>query len=95
MLDERVRAITAGLGLKELRALLRGDPATERPNPRYRVHITPGLFVGALLSDRDHHRGYLDDLLHPLAVGSLWVDPELAKRDPLWVPSTRPTPAGC
>jgi quinol-cytochrome oxidoreductase complex cytochrome b subunit len=44
MLDERVRAITAGLGLKELRAVLRGDPATERPNPRYRVHITSFLF---------------------------------------------------
>ncbi len=44
LLDERVRAITAGLGLKELRAVLRGDPATERPNPRYRVHITSFLF---------------------------------------------------
>ena len=44
MLDERVRVITAGLGLKELRALLRGDAATERPNPRYRVHITSFLF---------------------------------------------------
>jgi ubiquinol-cytochrome c reductase cytochrome b subunit len=44
LLDERVRIITAGLGLKELRAVLRGDPATERPNPRYRVHITSFLF---------------------------------------------------
>jgi ubiquinol-cytochrome c reductase cytochrome b subunit len=42
--DERVRIITAGLGLKELRAVMRGDPATERPNPRYRVHITSFLF---------------------------------------------------
>jgi quinol-cytochrome oxidoreductase complex cytochrome b subunit len=40
LLDDRVRIITAGLGLKELRAVLRGDPATERPNPRYRAHIT-------------------------------------------------------
>jgi ubiquinol-cytochrome c reductase cytochrome b subunit len=44
LLDERVRIITAGLGLKELRAVIRGDPATERPNPRYRVHITSFLF---------------------------------------------------
>ncbi len=44
LLDERVRIITAGLGLKELRAVLRGDPATERPNPRYRVHTTSFIF---------------------------------------------------
>lgn len=44
LLDERVRIITAGLGLKELRAVMRGDPASERPNPRYRVHITSFLF---------------------------------------------------
>jgi quinol-cytochrome oxidoreductase complex cytochrome b subunit len=44
LLDERVRIITAGLGLKELRAVLRGDPPTERPNPRYRVHITSFVF---------------------------------------------------
>ena len=44
LLDERVRIITAGLGLKELRAVLRGDPATERPNPRYRVHTTSFVF---------------------------------------------------
>jgi ubiquinol-cytochrome c reductase cytochrome b subunit len=43
-LDSRVRAITAGLGLKELRAVLRGDPPTERPNPRYKVHTTSFLF---------------------------------------------------
>ncbi len=43
-LDSRVRAITAGLGLKELRAVMRGDPPTERPNPRYKVHTTSFLF---------------------------------------------------
>ena len=42
--DNRVRAITAGLGLNELRALLRGDPPTEKPNPRYKVHTTSFLF---------------------------------------------------
>ncbi len=40
LVDQRVRIITAGVGLDELRALLRGDPPTERPNPRYRVHVT-------------------------------------------------------
>lgn len=44
IIDQRVRIITAGLGLKELRAVLRGDPPTERPNPRYRVHTTSFLF---------------------------------------------------
>jgi ubiquinol-cytochrome c reductase cytochrome b subunit len=44
LLDERVRIITAGLGLKELRAVLRGDPPTEKPNPRYRVHTTSFVF---------------------------------------------------
>jgi quinol-cytochrome oxidoreductase complex cytochrome b subunit len=40
IIDQRVRIITAGVGLDELRAILRGDPPTERPNPRYRVHVT-------------------------------------------------------
>lgn len=43
-LDQRVRIITAGLGLDELRAVLRGEPPTERPNPRYKVHTTSFLF---------------------------------------------------
>ncbi len=43
-LDNRVRAITAGLSLEELRAVMRGDPPTERPNPRYKVHVTSFLF---------------------------------------------------
>jgi ubiquinol-cytochrome c reductase cytochrome b subunit len=43
-LDNRVRAISAGLGLKELRAVLRGDPPTEKPNPRFKVHTTSFLF---------------------------------------------------
>src|SRR3970282_1083585 len=43
-IDNRVRIITAGLGLQELRALMRGDPPTEKPNPRYKVHTTSFLF---------------------------------------------------
>jgi ubiquinol-cytochrome c reductase cytochrome b subunit len=43
-LDRRMRIITAGLGLGELRAVLRGDAPTERPNPRYKVHTTSFLF---------------------------------------------------
>lgn len=42
--DKRVRAIMAGLSLDELRALMRGDPPTEKPNPRYKVHVTSFLF---------------------------------------------------
>ena len=43
-IDNRVRIITAGLGLNELRAVMRGDPPTEKPNPRYKVHTTSFLF---------------------------------------------------
>jgi quinol-cytochrome oxidoreductase complex cytochrome b subunit len=43
-IDQRVRIITAGMGLNELRAVMRGDPPTEKPNPRYRVHTTSFLF---------------------------------------------------
>jgi ubiquinol-cytochrome c reductase cytochrome b subunit len=43
-IDHRTRIITAGLGLDELRAVLRGDPPTEKPNPRYKVHTTSFLF---------------------------------------------------
>lgn len=42
--DNRVRIITAGMGLDELRAVVRGDPPTEKPNPRYKVHTTSFLF---------------------------------------------------
>ncbi len=42
--DNRVRIITAGLGLHELRAVLRGDPPTEKPNPRFKVHTTSFIF---------------------------------------------------
>jgi len=44
MLDDRVRILTAGLSLNELRAVMRGDPPTEKPNPRYKVHTTSFLF---------------------------------------------------
>jgi quinol-cytochrome oxidoreductase complex cytochrome b subunit len=37
-LDRRVRALAAGIGWAELRAMLRGDPPTEKPNPRYKAH---------------------------------------------------------
>ena len=40
MIDERVRIITAGLNIRELRAVVRGDPPTEKPNPRYKVITT-------------------------------------------------------
>lgn len=40
MIDNRVRIITAGLSIKELRAVVRGDEPTEKPNPRYKVITT-------------------------------------------------------
>jgi ubiquinol-cytochrome c reductase cytochrome b subunit len=44
MIDNRVRSITAGMSIKELGAVLRGEPPTEKPNPRYKVHTTSFLF---------------------------------------------------
>lgn len=41
--DRVARAVAAGMSLAELRALLRGEPPTERPNPRYRAHVTSFL----------------------------------------------------
>ncbi len=41
--NDRVRAIAAGLSLEELRAMSRGEPPTERPNPRYLAHTTSFL----------------------------------------------------
>jgi quinol-cytochrome oxidoreductase complex cytochrome b subunit len=38
-LDRAVRASAAGISAEELRAILRGDPPTDRPNPRYRAHV--------------------------------------------------------
>jgi quinol-cytochrome oxidoreductase complex cytochrome b subunit len=43
-INKRVRIITAGLSIVELRALMRGEPPTEKPNPRYKVHVTSFLF---------------------------------------------------
>ncbi len=43
-IDNRVKIITAGLGIDELRRVVRGDPPKERPNPRYKVHTTSFLF---------------------------------------------------
>ena len=38
-IDETSRAVLAGISPKEARALLRGDPPTEKPNPRYRAQV--------------------------------------------------------
>jgi quinol-cytochrome oxidoreductase complex cytochrome b subunit len=38
-LDRAARASAAGMGAEELRAIARGDPPTDRPNPRYRAHV--------------------------------------------------------
>jgi len=43
-INNRVRIITAGLDINELRLLVRGEPPQERPNPRYKVHTTSFLF---------------------------------------------------
>lgn len=37
--DETTRAVLAGISPREARALLRGEPATEKPNPRYRAQV--------------------------------------------------------
>lgn len=54
IVDDRVRIITAGLSIRELRAVMRGDPPTEKPNPRYKVittsfiaHLRPRYYPAA------------------------------------------------
>ncbi|MCB0215319.1 MAG: cytochrome bc complex cytochrome b subunit [Caldilineae bacterium] len=54
VLDGVVRGLTAGFSVKELRAVLRGDPPTERPNPRYKsqvksftLHLRPKFYQRA------------------------------------------------
>ncbi len=49
--DNTVRAISAGMGIADVRALFRGDPPVEKPNPRYKVftnaffaHIRPRYY---------------------------------------------------
>lgn len=37
--DGAVRGVMAGLSARELRAILRDDPPTERPNPRYKAQV--------------------------------------------------------
>lgn len=37
--DNTVRAVTAGMGIADTRAFFRGDPAIEKPNPRYKIHV--------------------------------------------------------
>ncbi len=38
-IDETSRAVLAGISPKETRALLRGEPPSEKPNPRYRAQV--------------------------------------------------------
>ncbi len=42
--DEGVRGMSGGLSVEELRAIFRGDPPTEKPNPRYKLHTRSFLF---------------------------------------------------
>jgi quinol-cytochrome oxidoreductase complex cytochrome b subunit len=52
--DETTRAVMGGLSVEELRAIFRGDPPTERPNPRYKLHTKSFLFH---LRPRYYQRG--------------------------------------
>ncbi|MBI5302311.1 MAG: cytochrome b N-terminal domain-containing protein [Chloroflexi bacterium] len=49
--DNTTRAVSAGMGIADVRALFRGDPPVEKPNPRYKVftnaffaHIRPRYY---------------------------------------------------
>jgi ubiquinol-cytochrome c reductase cytochrome b subunit len=35
--DDTMRAVSAGMGIADVRAMFRGDPPIEKPNPRYKV----------------------------------------------------------
>ena len=43
-INETVTAIAAGMGIKDVREMLRGEPPSKRPNPRFRVHTTSFWF---------------------------------------------------
>ena len=49
--DDTMRAVSAGMGIADVRAMFRGDPPIEKPNPRYKVftnaffaHIRPRYY---------------------------------------------------
>ncbi len=49
--DDTMRAVSAGMGIADVRAMFRGDPPVEKPNPRYKVftnaffaHIRPRYY---------------------------------------------------
>src|SRR5512135_963600 len=49
--DDTVRAVSAGMGIADVRAMFRGDAPIEKPNPRYKVftnaffaHIRPRYY---------------------------------------------------
>ncbi len=42
--DDTVRAVSAGMGIADVRAMFRGDAPVEKPNPRYKV-FTNAFFV--------------------------------------------------
>ncbi len=52
--DDTMRAVSAGMGIADVRAMFRGDPPVEKPNPRYKVftnaffaHIRPRYYEKA------------------------------------------------
>ena len=49
--DDTMRAVSAGMGIADVRAMFRGEPPIEKPNPRYKVftnaffaHIRPRYY---------------------------------------------------
>ena len=66
LLTQRVRAIMAGLSPAELHAMVRGEPPTERPNPRYLahtvsflLHIRPRTYLaGSTWFTNTYHLGF-------------------------------------
>jgi ubiquinol-cytochrome c reductase cytochrome b subunit len=70
-IDETTRAVLAGIGVKEARALLRGEAPTEKPNPRYRaqvksfmLHLRPKFYQeGSTWFTHTFRLGYLSTLM--------------------------------
>ena len=70
-IDETTRAVLAGISPQEARALLRGDPPTEKPNPRYRaqvksfmLHLRPKFYQeGATWFTHTYRLGFLSMFL--------------------------------
>jgi hypothetical protein len=92
--DNTVRAVTAGMGIADTRAFFRGDPAIEKPNPRYKIHVNAFF---AHIRPKYYEKSYrrnLDGVLHSVRPARLRRHRKNHERGPVWTIDARPAPRG-